>query len=157
MIGTGYLPVTGGLFLGADAANAISATTGSFPVSQDQRHTLSARARDQITDTLWVALGASFGSGLPTAFQGQEEDAVAQYGQEIVDRVDFATGRVRPNFSLDASASLTLRKTARQAVRIQADVVNLTGRLNLINFAGLFSGTALGSPRRAAIRLNFDF
>jgi hypothetical protein len=157
MVGTGFLPVTGGLFIGVDAANAISTTTGSFPVSQDQRHTFTARVRDQVTDPLWVAVGVSFGSGLPTAFQGQEQDAVAQYGQDIVDRVDFLAGRVRPSFSLDASASLTLRKTARQALRMQADVVNLTDRLNLINFAGLFSGTALGSPRRIAVRLNFDF
>jgi hypothetical protein len=33
----------------------------------------------------------------------------------------------------------------------------LTNRLNVINFAGLFSGTAMGLPRRGAGRLQFEF
>jgi len=36
-------------------------------------------------------------------------------------------------------------------------VRNLTNRLNVINFAGLFSGTALGAPRSVAIRLRAEF
>jgi hypothetical protein len=35
-------------------------------------------------------------------------------------------------------------------------VVNLTDRLNLIHFAGLLSGTALGS-HRASVRLRVEF
>src|SRR5262245_42752008 len=38
MRGTGYLPITGGLLLGDDAASAL-ASTNAFPISQDQRHT----------------------------------------------------------------------------------------------------------------------
>jgi hypothetical protein len=32
-------------------------------------------------------------------------------------------------------------------VRLQTDVFNLTNRLTFINFAGVFSGTALDVPR----------
>ena len=110
-----------------------------------------------MTDPLWFAVGAAYGSGLPTEFQGNRQDAVALYGEQIVDRVDFETGRVRPGFSLDGSASMTLRKAAHRSLRLQADVMNLTNQLNLINFAGLFSGTAVGSPRRAAVRLEVGF
>ena len=39
----------------------------------------------------------------------------------------------------------------------QADVLNLTNRLNVINFAGLFSGTAIGAPRSFSIRLSAEF
>jgi hypothetical protein len=35
--------------------------------------------------------------------------------------------------------------------------VNLTDRLNVINFAGLFSGTALAPPRSFGVRVQFDF
>jgi len=37
------------------------------------------------------------------------------------------------------------------------DVQNLTDRLNVIDFAGLFSGTALGMPRSGAVRLQAEF
>ena len=43
MVGTAYLPVTGGLFLGDDATHALTNNNGSFWVSQDQRNTVRAR------------------------------------------------------------------------------------------------------------------
>ena len=36
-------------------------------------------------------------------------------------------------------------------------VVNLTGRFNVINFAGLFSGTAVAPPRSVSARLRATF
>jgi hypothetical protein len=40
---------------------------------------------------------------------------------------------------------------------MQADVLNLPNLLNVINFAGLFSGTAVGPPRSLAVRLQAEF
>jgi outer membrane receptor protein involved in Fe transport len=80
-----------------------------------------------------------------------------KFGQRIVDRVNLARGRVRSSASLDASANLMVLKTDKQRVRLQADVINLTNRLNVINFAGLFSGTALAPPRSFAIRIQAEF
>ena len=57
--------------------------------------------------------------------------------------MNFERARVRPNFSLDVSAGVRLWEADAQSVSIQFDVRNLTGRLNVINFNGLFSGTAL--------------
>jgi hypothetical protein len=99
----------------------------------------------------------SYGSGLPVEFDGSQADAVGQYGQRIVDGVDFNRGRVRPSMALDLSGSLIAFKTKRQQLRIQADLLNLTNRLNVINFASLFSGTAIAPPRSFAIRLHADF
>jgi hypothetical protein len=45
----------------------------------------------------------------------------------------------------------------KTSLRFQADAMNLTGRLNVIDFAGLFSGTALGTPRSFGLRLSVDF
>jgi len=82
---------------------------------------------------------------------------VAQYGSRIVDRVDFAAERVRPSFTLDASIAATLVKTSTHRLQLQLDIRNLTDRLNVINFAGLFSGTALAAPRSLALRVRTDF
>ena len=81
MLGVGYLPVTGGLFLGDDATAQI-ASTGSFPITQDQRNTVRSRVRYQVVPRAWVALGGSYGSGLPVEFDGTQADAIAQYGQQ---------------------------------------------------------------------------
>jgi outer membrane receptor for Fe3+-dicitrate len=78
-------------------------------------------------------------------------------GPRIVGRVDLEAGRVRPSFSLDASVGVQLRRSAAGRIDIQADVRNLVNRLNVINFAGLFSGTALGPPRSVAVRVRVGF
>jgi hypothetical protein len=155
--GNGYLPLTGGLFLGDDAAQAISVTSGVFPVSQDQRNAVRARVRYQATKRIWLAFGGTYDSGLPTEFTGTFEDAAAQYGQDILDRVNFSAGRARPGFTLNTSGGVVLYQKEKKAVRLQVDVTNLTNQLNVINFAGLFSGTALAPPRMASGRVQFDF
>ena len=156
MHGVGYFPVTGGLFLGDDAASAVTAST-SFPITQDQRNTVNGRFRYQILPRLWTALGATYGSGLPVEFNGTYQDAVAQFGQQIVDRVNFHDLRARPGFSLDASVGITLLQHEQKSIRFQADALNFTNQLNVINFAGLFSGTALAPTRNINCRLQMEF
>jgi outer membrane receptor for Fe3+-dicitrate len=157
MVGTAYLAVTGGLFLGTDATNALGQTSGRFPISQDQRNTLRVRGRYQFTARISASLGANYSSGLPVEFNGTPADALAQYGQSILDRVDFAKGRVRPNLSVDVSGAAELWKHKKKSVRLQVGVENLNNRLNLINFAGLFSGNAVAMPRSYDGRLSLSF
>jgi hypothetical protein len=155
MHGTGHLPITGGLLLG-DNADA-PGSSEAFPVSQDQRHTLRGRVTLQASERAWLSMAASYGSGLPVEFVGNPVQALDQYGPRIVSEVNFRDGRVRPNASLDAAFSMIVFKTVRQQVRLQASVVNITNRLNVINFAGLFSGTALAPPRSVGIRAYLEF
>jgi TonB-dependent Receptor Plug Domain len=157
MVASAFLPVTGGLFLGDDAANALSKTTGRFWDTQDQRNTARTRFRYVLTSRLWAALGAEYGSGLPVAFQGTEAQATAQYGPRIVERVNFARDRVKPSFSLDASLEAEMWKRDAVQVRLQADAANLANRLNVIDFAGLFSGNSVAPPRSFAVRLETTF
>jgi hypothetical protein len=119
---------------------------GRFWDSQDQRNTVRTCYRYQLARRTWVSLGAKYGSGLPVEFEGTVAEALAQYGPAVVSRVDFARGRVRPQFSLDASAGIDLYQRDRVTVGLQGDVQNLNNRLNVIDFAGLFSGNAIG-PR----------
>lgn len=153
--GVGELPVTGGLFLGEDIAQLDSSE--KFPLTQDQRHTIRGRATYQFSPSAWIAVAGSYGSGLPFEdFDGTPEDAAGQFGQNVVDRVNFEKGRVRPNASLDIATGVTLNKSAKSALRLQAEVRNLTNRFDVINFAGLFSGTALAAPRSFSVRLRWD-
>ncbi len=71
--------------------------------------------------------------------------------------MNFDRGRVRPSLALGASAGADLVKNEHMVMRLQADVQNLNNRLNLINFAGLFSGTGIGPPRSYALRLGVEF
>ena len=155
MTGVGYLPVTGGLLLGDEAAS--EGGSGRFPISQDQRHTVRGRVGYDLNSRAWVALAGSFGSGLPVEAEGDLDAAIQQYGPRTVSRVDFAAGRVKASYALDASASLILAKSDDRSLRLQVDVTNLTNHFNVINFAGLFSGTALGAPRTVALRLQARF
>jgi outer membrane cobalamin receptor len=160
IVGSAYLPVTGGLFVGSDATSALNQTSGRFWDSQDQRNTLHGRLRYQLISHVWIALGGQYGSGLPTEVNNtpqEVQDAIAQYGQAIVERVDFARGRVKPSLSIDASAGVDLWKHDQVATRLQADVQNLNNRLNLINFAGLFSGNTVAPPRSYSVRLQATF
>jgi len=157
MVGSAYFPVTGGLFLGQSATNALTQLTGRFWVSQDQRNTVRTRFRYQFLPRLWGALGAEYGSGLPVDFDGTYQEALAEYGQAVIDRVNFYRDRVRPSLSVDASVGADVWKKDNVAVRMQFDAQNLNNRLNLIDFAGLFSGNAIAPPRSYAIRLQAIF
>jgi outer membrane receptor for Fe3+-dicitrate len=71
--------------------------------------------------------------------------------------VNFTRGRVDPNFSLDLSAGAELYRKELRSIELQFQATNLTDRLNLINFASLFSGTAVAPPRSYTARLSLTF
>ena len=157
MVGNAWLPVTGGLFLGDDATKTASQLAGHFPDSQDQRNTVRARVRYEMSPRLWMAASSQYGSGLPFEFTGTYQDALAQYGQAVVDRINFDRGRVRPSFAFDLSAGAEVYKSDKMSLRLQADGENLNNRLNVIDFGGLFSGNAIGPARGWALRLQSTF
>jgi TonB-dependent receptor-like protein len=156
--GRGELPFAGGLFLGDEAGELLEGR-GRFRLSQDQRHTARARGRVSLSPRAWVAVGGSYNSGLPIEPEGvfDTDVLVRQYGAAVVEQADFEKGRVRPSWSLDASAGATLVRSGDRTLRLQADVFNLTDRLNVINFAGLLSGTAVAPRRTMAVRLHAGF
>ena len=153
IVGNAWFPVTGGLFIGDDAVNATTQLSGHFPDSQDQRNTVRARLRYQLTSRVWLAASSEYGSGLPFEFTGTYDQALAEYGPQVVSRVNFADGRVRSNISFDLSAGADLYNKESRSLRLQADVENLNDRLNVIDFGGLFSGNAIAPPRSYFARL----
>jgi hypothetical protein len=157
IVGNAWFPVTGGLFLGNNAANAESELTGHFPDSQDQRNSVRGRVRYQVQPRLWVAAGIQFDSGLPFQFEGDPDSVLAQYGQQVLDRINFDRGRIYPTFQVNASAGADIYKSDRVQMRLQVDGQNLTNVIDVIDFNGLFSGNAIGPSRSFALRLTTNF
>jgi hypothetical protein len=160
MTATGQLPLTGGLFL-EDESEELLESNATFPITQDQRNTVRSTVRYQLLRNLWVSTGAVYNSGLPFEREGpgfeDDDDLEERFSDEILDRVDLERGRVKPSFSWNAGFGWTLRQSETDSIEFQFDAYNLTNRLNLINFAGLFSGTAIAVPRSAAARLVWKF
>jgi hypothetical protein len=157
MVGNAWYPVTGGLFLGDDAGAALSQLNGHFPDSQDQRNTVRTRFQYQILPRIWLASGATYGSGLPFEFDGDLPTALAEYGPTVIDRINFDRGRVRPSLAVSASFGADLYKSDKVNMRLQVDGDNLNNRLNIIDFGGLFSGNAIAPGRSYVVRLNTSF
>jgi Carboxypeptidase regulatory-like domain/TonB-dependent Receptor Plug Domain len=156
-VGNVWLPVTGGLFLGDNAQAAQSQLAGHFPDSQDQRNTVRGRVRYQAAPRLWFAAGVQYDSGLPFEFDGNPATVLMQYGQRVLDRINFSRGRISPAFQVSASVGADIYKSERVSMRLQLDGQNLTNVLDVIDFGGLFSGNAIGPSRSYALRLTTTF
>ncbi|MBC7927349.1 MAG: TonB-dependent receptor [Bryobacteraceae bacterium] len=158
MIGRGRRPVSGGLFLGDEAEEALEGNDW-FAITQDQRNTARAQVRWQLTSRIFVSAATQYGSGLPVELDegislGPLE---TQYGPEVLQRINLSRGRVRPNAATDLSAGWDVLRRENRIVRLQGSVMNIADRLNVVNFSGLFSGTAIAPGRWASARLSFEF
>jgi hypothetical protein len=107
-----------------------------------------------------VAFGGEFGSGLPVEIDDGAIDLsflLSQYGTAIMNHVNFAKGRVRPNYALDAAAGVEIHHKEQRSAAFEIQVENLTDHVNVINFQSLFSGTAVAPSRSASARLKLTF
>jgi hypothetical protein len=154
IVGNAWFPVTGGLFLGDDAINP---TTGHFPDSQDQRNTVRARLRYQVVPRLWIAVGADYNTGLPFQPDLTPQQYATEYGQVVVNHLNFSRDRISPYFTENFSAGANLYQHEKRSLRFQADAQNLSNELEVIDFGGLFSGNALGPSRQYTFRLVTTF
>jgi hypothetical protein len=154
IVGNAWFPVTGGLFLGDDAINP---TTGHFPDSQDQRNTVRTRIRYQLAPRLWIALGADYNSGLPFQPDLTPQQYATEYGQVVINHLNFNLGRISPYVTENASLGADLYQHEKRSLRFQADAQNLSNELEVIDFGGLFSGNALGPSRQFTFRLVSTF
>jgi outer membrane receptor protein involved in Fe transport len=165
MIGWATSPVTGGLFIEGGEAEELRDVFERFPVSQDQRNTVGALLRVEPHDRVWFSTGLRYGSGLPVELEDddddeeeeEEEEEEQEISPEILAKVNFERGRVLPNFSLDFSVGTRIWENEERSVILQFDVRNATGRLNVINFTGAFSGTALAPGRQFTIQARTQF
>jgi hypothetical protein len=157
MVAMEWFPVTGGLFLGADALNAASELSGHFPATQDQRNTVATRWEANANSRLRFSAGASYGSGLPFEYGGTRDDALTQYGPEVVNHLNFSRGRILPQLAISASMSTDIIRRDHLQSTLHIDGEDLNGRLNVRDFGGLFSGNAIAPGRSLLMRLETHF
>jgi len=157
IVGNVWNPVTGGLFLGDDATGATTDLTGHFPDSQDQRQTIRARVRYQSVPRLWIALGTDYNSGLPFQPDQTPEQYATEYGQVVINHLNFNRNRISPYLTESVSLGADLYQHEKRSLRLQADAQNLSNELEVIDFGGLFSGNALGPSRQYTFRLVSSF
>ncbi len=160
MLGTATSPVTGGLFVEGGEAEELRDIAATFPITQDQRNTVGLMLRYEAHPRLWLMSRARYGSGLPIELDDEGDDDEDDGGDRIegipdpiLRRVNLRRGRVRPSFTLDVSVGTVLWRRDGRSLRLQVDAINLTDRLNVINFSGLFSGTALAPTRMFGVKL----
>jgi hypothetical protein len=113
--------------------------------------------RYQVNPRLWIAGGAEFDSGLPFEFEGDPATVLAEYGPQVLARLNFDRSRILPALLLNASAGAILHHSERFTTTLQADGENLGDTLDVLDFGGLFSGNAVGPPRSAFLRLTTTF
>ena len=108
---------------------------------------------------LTLAASIRYGSGLPVEIEdnADEDILISQFGEKILGRVNLEGGRVRSNVALDLGSGIRLWRRNQRQLQLRAEVTNVTNRLNVINFAGLFSGTAVAAPRSATVGLQIEF
>ena len=141
---------------------------------QEHRRTVHARLGYQPHDRYWVSVGTRYGSGLPVQLEGVDTDddtgsngadldgdtddtGGGQIPAAILKKVNFSRGRVRPNYNLNVSTGVRVWEQEARSATLQFDVRNLTNRLNVINFSGVFSGTALAPGRQYTVQLKLRF
>jgi hypothetical protein len=110
-----------------------------------------------VVPRFWIAGGIQYDTGLPFDFDGDPATVLAEYGQKVLDRINFNRGRILPSFQVNVSAGAEVYKSDRLKVRLQVDGQNLTNVLDVIDFGGLFSGNAIGPPRSWDMRLTTSF
>ena len=69
--------------------------------------------------------------------------------------LDAATGKY--DFSMDLGMGAQLYRKEARSLQFQIQATNIADRLNVINFASIFSGTAIGVPRSVSARLRVSF
>ncbi len=157
-VGTASGPITGGLFIGDEGTEEL-ATRGRFPISQDQRNTVRAQARWSPLHLLWFGIHAQYNSGLPVEIDGDLNLNLLRqaYGNQIIGAVNFDEGRVLPWSSIDLASGINLLSHGERRVQLELHTANVANRVNVINFASLFSGTAVAPPRSYDARLRISF
>ncbi|MCC7123293.1 MAG: TonB-dependent receptor [Acidobacteria bacterium] len=150
-------PFTGGLFLGQDAVDLLSA--GPFAIDHDQRLSVHVTGQWRHDSGVWLGTSARYDSGLVSNPSDPVEVAADPDFADLLPYVDLtaAVPRVRPRTIVDLAAGVDLGRGTRRAWSLQMQVTNLTNRIALYNFQSVFVGTRLVQPRTVAVRVKKSF
>lgn len=151
-------PFTGGLFLGQEAVDLLSA--GPFPIDHDQRLSVHVTAGFDPSGPWWMSATARYDSGLVANPSDPAEVAADPDFADLLPYVNLtaATPRVRPRTIVDLATGLDVTNArGRRTWGVQAQVTNLMNRTALYNFQSVFVGTRVVQPRTASLRVTRYF
>ena len=151
-------PFTGGLFLGQEAVDLLSA--GPFAIDHDQRLGLQGQLTLDPAGFWWTSGTIRYDSGLVSNPSNPAAVAADPDFFDLLPYVNLAADppRVRPRTVVDLAAGLDLKDgRGRKTWSAQLQVTNLTDRIALYNFQSVFVGTRLVAPRTVSVRLSRNF
>lgn len=145
-------PFTGGLFLGQDAVDLLSA--GPFAIDHDQRLSVHGTLTVDPAGPWWLGVSARHDSGLVANPSDPAEVAADPDFADLLPFVDLAaaTPRVRPRTLVDVASGADWTNNGRKTWSLQLQVTNLANTTALYNFQSVFVGTRVVQPRTLSIR-----
>ena len=151
-------PFTGGLFLGQDAVDLLSA--GRFAIDHDQRLSVHATGTWDPGGPFWMGATVRHDSGLVANPSDPAEVAADPDVADLLPYVNLtaSTPRVRPRTLMDVAIGLDRTSSGgRRTWSVQAQAANLFNRTALYNFQSVFVGTRVVQPRTVSVRLTRYF
>jgi outer membrane cobalamin receptor len=151
-------PFTGGLFLGQEAVDLLSA--GPFAIDHDQRLGLQGQVTFDPAGAWWTSGTVRYDSGLVCNPSDPLEVAGDPDFFDLLPYVNLAGDppRVDPRTIVDVAAGIDLKDArGRKTWSAQLQITNLTNRVALYNFQSVFVGTRLVAPRTLSVRLARNF
>jgi hypothetical protein len=150
-------PFTGGLFLGQDSIDAL--TAGPFAIDHDQRLSVHGTVQWRGPAGWWLGSSIRHDSGLVANPSDPDKVAADPDFADLLPYVDLeaTVPRVRPRTIVDLVSGFDVRRQGTRLWTLQLQVTNLTNRVALYNFQSVFVGTRLVQPRTLAVRLRRYF
>ena len=151
-------PFTGGLFLGQDAVDLLSA--GRFAIDHDQRLSVHLSTTWDPEGPFWMGATVRHDSGLVANPSDPREVAADPDVADLLPYVHLtaSTPRVRPRTITDLAVGFDRAATGgRRVWSLQMQAANLLNRTALYNFQSVFVGTRVVQPRTVSARLTRYF
>jgi hypothetical protein len=150
-------PFTGGLFLGQDAVDLLSA--GPFRIDHDQLASVHGTVQYTGPHGVWLGGSVRYDSGLVSNPSDPMEVAADADFYDLLPYVNLTAGvpRVRPRTIADLAVGWDGGRAVRRTWSAQFQVTNLTNRTALYNFQSVFVGTRLVQPRTMSARVTRHF
>ena len=151
-------PFTGGLFLGQDAVDLLSA--GPFFIDHDQRFSAHGLLTFDPSGPLWWSGSVRYDSGLVSNPSDSVAVAADPDFRDLLPYVNLtaSTPRVRPRTIAEVAGGVDLSDArGRRTWSVQVQLTNVTNRTALYNFQSVFVGTRLVQPRTVAVKLKRYF
>jgi hypothetical protein len=148
-------PFTGGLFLGQDAIDLLSA--GPFVIDHDQALSVHGTLNYTMRGGLWVGGSVRYDSGLVANPSDPEEVAADPDFADLLPYVDLRADvpRVTPRTVADTVLGYDARRDGRRVWSVRLQVNNVLNRVALFNFQSVFVGTRVIQPRTVSAEMRY--